>query len=131
MSQENVEVVRAGIEAHNRRDWDALLEYAAPDFVLDMSRSIGPQRGVYKLDQMRSFLENFTATFESVRIEAEEFVEVDELVVVPNTTHVRGRDGIEATARTAFVFTIRNGAATRLVMYQGRQEALEAAGLSE
>ena len=24
MSQENVEVVRAGIEAHNRRDWDAL-----------------------------------------------------------------------------------------------------------
>ena len=96
-----------------------------------MSRSIGPQRGVYKLDQMRSFLENFTATFESVRIEAEEFVEVDELVVVPNTTHVRGRDGIEATARTAFVFTIRNGVATRLVMYQGRQEALGAAGLSE
>jgi ketosteroid isomerase-like protein len=129
MSQANVEIVRAGIEAYNRQDWDAVLEYLAPSFVLDMSRSIGPdQRGVYRLDQMRSYLDNLR-TFESARIEADAFIEAGEHVVVPNTTHFRGRDGIEAEARTALVFTFRDGAVTRLVMYQGRQEALESAGL--
>ena len=58
MSQENVEIVRSLYEAFNSEDWDAVLEPAASDFVLDMSRSIGPQqRGMYKRDQLRSFLE--------------------------------------------------------------------------
>jgi ketosteroid isomerase-like protein len=132
MSEENVESVRAGIEAFNSEDWDAILEHAAPDFVLDMSRAIGPQqRGMYRLDQLRSFFEDFTETYESFRIEADEFIDAGEHVVVPQTAHARGRDGIEATARTAFVYTLRDGAIARMVMYQGRQEALEAAGLEE
>ena len=101
MSQENVELVRTGIDAYNRRDLNALLQHMASDFVFDMSRAIGPQRGVY--DQ----------------------------VVVPVTAHARGRDGIEITADTASVYTLRDGELARLTMYQGRQEALEAAGLSE
>jgi hypothetical protein len=73
MSQENVEIVRAGIEAFNRRDWDAVLEHAAPDFALDMSRAIGlEQRGIYTVDQLRSFLEDLGGPFESHRIEAED-----------------------------------------------------------
>jgi ketosteroid isomerase-like protein len=132
MSQENVEVVRSLYEAFNREDWDAVLEHAAPDFVLDMSRSIGPQqRGMYKLDRLRSFLEELGGTFESFRIDADEFIEAGEQVVVPQTAHARGRDRIEAKARTALVYTFRDGAVTQMVMYQGRQEALEAAGLRE
>jgi ketosteroid isomerase-like protein len=131
MSQENVEIVRGGFEAFNRQDWDAVLEHAAPDFVLDMSRSIGPRRGTYKLDQLRSYLEDFGETFESFRIEADEFIEAGERIVVPTTAHGRGRDGIEAKAHTALVYTFRDGAVTRMVMYQGRHEALEAAGLRE
>jgi ketosteroid isomerase-like protein len=45
--------------------------------------------------------------------------------------HGTGRDGIEAVARFAFVWTIRNGAIERMVMYQSRQDALEDLGLSE
>jgi ketosteroid isomerase-like protein len=131
MSRQKVELVRAGIEAFNRQDWEAVLEHAAPDFVLDMSRSIGPRRGTYKLDQLRSYLEDFGETFESFRIEADEFIEAGERVVVPTTAHARGRDGIEAQAHTALVYTFRDGAVTRMVMYQGRQEALKAAGLRE
>ena len=132
MSQENVEIVRAGLEAFNREDWDAVLEYAAPDFVLDMSRAIGPeQRGMYKLDRLRAFLEDLRGTFESFHIEADEFIEAGEHVVVPTTSHARGRGAIELKARTASVYTLRDGAITRLVMYQERQEALEAVGLAE
>jgi ketosteroid isomerase-like protein len=131
MSRENVEVVRAGIEAFNHEDWDAVLEHAATDFVLDMSRSIGPRRGTYELDQLRSYLKDFGETFESFRIEADEFIEAGEHLVVPITAHAHGRDGIEGKARTAFVYTFRDGAVTRMVMYQGRRHALEAAGLPD
>ena len=126
-----METVRAGIDAYNRRDWDALLEHAAPDCVWDMSRAIGPQRGVYKVAELRSFLEDLAATFESHRFEAHEFIEAGEHVVVPTTAHARGRDGIEVEAQTASVYTFRDGAIVRMTMYQGRREALEAVGLSE
>jgi hypothetical protein len=50
--------------------------------------------------------------------------------VVSNTAHLRGREGIEVIARSTFVFTVENGLIARLRMFQGRDEALEAAGLS-
>ena len=45
--------------------------------------------------------------------------------------HGKGREGIEITASTTWVWTIRDGAIGRVSMYQERQEALEAAELSE
>ena len=131
MSQENVETVRATIDAYNRGDLDAALKDAAPEFELDWSRAVGPQRGVYRLDQIRAFFVDFLEAFESTRVEPDEFVEGGDHVVVPQTGYVRGRDGIEVTARVTLVWTIRNGAIERVSMYQERQEALEAAGLAE
>ena len=57
--------------------------------------------------------------------------EVGSEVVVPNTAHMRGRQGIEVTARSTQVFTVENGRITRLRLFQERAEALEAAGLRE
>ena len=48
-----------------------------------------------------------------------------------HTGHMRGRDGIEVTARSALVYTVENGKITRLRLFQERAEALEAAGLPE
>ena len=131
MSQENVEVVRASYEAYNRGDLDAALKAMHPDFELDWSRSMGTNQGVHRADQVRRFFDDFAETFESTRIEPHEFVEVGEHVVVPQTGYIRGRDGIEAAARITLVWTIRDGAIVRISMYQERQEALEAVGLSE
>ncbi len=131
MSQENVEVVRAAYDAYNRGDLDAVLSYAAPDFELDWSRGVGPQRGVYQLDQARPFFDDFGDIFESIRIEPKEFIEVDDDVIVPQTGYTRGRDGIETTARITLVWTIRDGAIVRICLYQDKQDALEAAGLRE
>ena len=64
-------------------------------------------------------------------MEPHEFIEAGDLVVVPGTQHLKGRDGIEVAVRGAFVWTIRNGAIERMVMYQSRQDALEDLGLSE
>jgi ketosteroid isomerase-like protein len=131
MSQENVEIVRNALDAFNRGDWDAALKDATPDFELDFSRAIGPQHGVFRLDQIRGFWDEFLEPWKSLRIEADEFIEAGEDVVVPVTGYMRGRDGIEVTARRTWVYTFREGAIVRLSQFQERQEALEAAGLRE
>jgi ketosteroid isomerase-like protein len=41
MSQENVEIVRRGLDAWNRRDWDEALKDAAPDVEVDNSSITG------------------------------------------------------------------------------------------
>ena len=131
MSQENVEIVKAAIDAYNREDWDAMFKDAAPGLEFDMSRSLGPWRGVYGLDQSRRFVDEFTDSWESARMEPHEFIEAGDLVVVPVTQHVKGRGGIEVVVRGTWVLTIRNGAIERVTMYQDRQDALEDLGLSE
>src|SRR3954463_10042212 len=131
MSQENVEITRAALDALNREDIDAALKDAAPDFVFDFSRSVGTEGGVYKLGQMRTFWGELAAEmWESSRFEVEEFIEAGDLVMTPVTNLLRGRDGIEVQARGAWVWTFRDGSVARITLYQTRQEALEAAGLS-
>ena len=131
MSQENVELIRRQIEALNREDWDAAFKDAAPDAEFDLSRAVGIDRGVYTFRQMRRLIEEFAKAWESVQSGADEFIDAGEHVVAPFTNHLRGRDGIEVQARGAWVWTIRDGAIVRGCLYQEREEALEAAGLSE
>jgi ketosteroid isomerase-like protein len=131
MSQENVEIVRAAIDALNRGDWQSVLKDAAPDFKLDMSRSISPSRGVYERDQVTRFIEEFTGSWNSLRLEPHEFIEVSEQVIVPWTALFVGRDGVEVQARVTWTWTVRDGAIKGVAMFQERRDALDAAGLSE
>jgi len=129
MSEENTEVVRAALDAYNRGDVEAMLKYAAPDCELDWSRSIGPQRGLYRLDQIGQM--NIGESFESVRTEPEELIDAGDHVITPLVGYFRGRDGIEVTARFTYLWTLRDGAVVRVALYQERGQALEAAGLRE
>jgi ketosteroid isomerase-like protein len=132
MSQENVEIVRAAIDALNKGDLDAWLKDAAPDFEFDLSRAVGPVRGVFKLDQIRALLEDeFFSQWEAVRFQADELIDAGEHVVGTLAMSNRGRDGIEVTARTPWVFTFREGKIVRQCYYQDKVDALRAAGLSE
>ena len=66
-----------------------------------------------------------------VDLELHDFRQRGPYVLASNTAHMRGRDGIEVTARSTFVFTIENGLITRQQMFQERADALEAVGLPE
>ena len=129
MSQENVEIVRAAAAALNRGDFEAAFKNAAPGAVLDLSRAVGIDRGVYNIGQFRRLAEEFAASWESVRYEFEEVIDAGEHVVAPFKNRLTGRDGIEVQARGTWLWTIRDGLVTRLCLYQERQAALEAAGL--
>jgi ketosteroid isomerase-like protein len=131
MSQENVEIVKAWYDAYNREDWDAFYKDVAPGFEVDLSRAVGPWRGVFGLDQVRRLVGEFSETWESARLEPHEFIEAGDLVVVPATQHLKGRGGIEVVASATLVWTIRNGAIERVSMYQEKEDALEDLRLSE
>jgi ketosteroid isomerase-like protein len=131
VSQEHVEVVKAAINAANRQDWDATIRDTACGFEIDLSRAVGPWRGVFTLDQLRQFVGDFAESWESVSVEPHQFIESGDLVVVPWTLHAKGRAGIEVLSRATFVWTVRDGAIVRVSMYQERREALKAVGLEE
>ena len=118
-------------DAFNRDDWDAMVKDAVPGFVVDFSRAVGPWRGVFGPDQARQIMREIRETFQSARLEPHEFIEAGDLVVMPSTLHVKGRGGIEVVSSATFVWAIRNGAIERVSMYQDKEEALEATGLSK
>jgi ketosteroid isomerase-like protein len=131
MSQENIEIVRATLAAVNRGDFKAAFSHAAPDAEADLSRAIGLDRSVYSMDQFRELMEEFDASWESVRYEFQAVIDAGEYVVTPFENRVSGRGGIELLAHGTWLWTIRGGAIVRLCLYQERHEAFEAAGLRE
>jgi hypothetical protein len=98
MSSENVEIVRAAIDAHNRGDIDAAFKEAAPDFEYDGTRAVGIDGGVFNLEQFKSLLSTFRDTWESYAIGADELIDAGEAVVMAFANVLRGRDGIEVEA---------------------------------
>lgn len=132
MSQENVDIVRKTLAAYEQRDLAALRTLNDPDVVLDWSASRGWLAGVYRgLESAMAFMTDYFNNWEGIVIETERYIPVGDSVVVPNMARQRGRDGVEVTARSTFVFTVRDRKVTRLCLYQEQDEALKAAGLEE
>jgi ketosteroid isomerase-like protein len=128
-----VEIVRRLVEQFNRADYEAGIETWAPDAILDWSASHGPFAGVYRgRAEIRAFRQQFTETFDEVRFELEGAVEVEaNALVVENVGYFRGREEIEVQARSAWLIRFRDEKIAELTLYQTKQEALDAAGLSE
>ena len=131
MPEASVEVVRRAIAAYNRRDFETLRAINHSDVEVDWSASRGLDARVYTgISEVLGLFRSFFDTFEQVEIEPERFVECGDVLVVPNVAHIRGRDGIEAIARSALVFEVHDGRIARLCLYQETHEALTAVGLS-
>jgi ketosteroid isomerase-like protein len=131
MSEENVEVVRAAIEAFNRRDIEAWERLSCPDVEVDWSNSRGLEAGVYRgREETLRFIRTFEV-FVSVVLGADQMIDAGDSVLVPNTSRFTGREGIETVARSTIVYELHGGRIARVCLYQERAEAFEAAGLSE
>ena len=126
---ENVEIVRRATDALDRGDVEAMLEEWAEDAVVDWSRSHGLDARVFRgKEEIRRFMIRFREAFSGLDTELIDAVEVaDGVMVVENLAQVRGREGIEAQARSAWVITIEDGVQTSLTLYQSKREALRAA----
>ncbi len=129
MSQEDHETLRLGYEAYDRGDWDGLLRAMHPDIEWKTVRTGGPYRGH---DEVRRFLEDMREPFEEVMVEPDEWFDHGDQIVVFLRIRARPR-GSDAVAenRVGHLWTMRDGKAIRCETFPRREEALEAAGLSE
>jgi ketosteroid isomerase-like protein len=133
MSEENVEIVRRCFAAYDSGGWDALAEFWHPDIdwraVEGYLDDVGLIRGP---DELRQYYEQWEETFDAVRAEIEELIEADDQVVavLRNVGRMKDSDA-EIDIRYAAVVSIRDGKIAGGREYATREQALEAAGLSE
>ena len=83
-------------------------------------------------DAVLAYIQRFEEPWDDYELEAEEFIDAGDRVVV--TVHIKGRgkgSGVEIDARSHQVHTLRDGKLVRMDEYLDRDEALEAAGLPE
>lgn len=132
MGPDNLEVVRQALDAYARRDIATLRAINDPEMELDWSASRSWLAGVYRgFEEALRFYEGYFEAFEEIVFELDRFIAAGESVVVPNLARQRGRDGIEVSARSTLVFTLRDRKVVRICLYQTTERALEALGLPE
>jgi uncharacterized protein len=131
MSQENVEIVHRHIEAFLSGDNNAAL--AAYDPGVEWDVSIRPEGRVYRghagvVEAMRTWI----GTWEDWTMEVEEIIDAGDRVLLVDRQMGRGKgSGAPLDQQTFWVYTLREGKIVRVKWFATRQEALEAAGLSE
>ena len=120
------------IDGFNRGDWDGALEHAAPEIEFDASSIQAEWRGVYRgRDEVKRVWQAFSEPWESIRGEIEEWILAPpDAIVTRQTAYFRGRDGIEVTNHTNFVFQFQNGVVARWLFFNDLADALAAAGSS-
>jgi ketosteroid isomerase-like protein len=135
MSEENVEVVLEGVDAVNRRDPDAFIACVHPDVVWEVSEASPFLQGIYRgRGEVREWFEkSWLEVWESVHVEVEEITEAsDGRVFLGALITGRGKgSGVETEARGWQVCWFADGQVARRQIFSTRDDALEAAGLSE
>jgi ketosteroid isomerase-like protein len=130
MSQENVDKTEAFIDAYNRRDFDAAVEFFDPEieWVLPPLQRSDSCRGP---DEIKRFWQGLDETFEELRLDPQESVDAGDRVATRLRYYGRGR-GSGAELETEMyhqVATFQDGAMVRIEYFTSWAEAREAAGL--
>jgi ketosteroid isomerase-like protein len=128
MSHENVEVVRASMDAFERGDAETALSYYSEDVVFHPLVA-GPYHGHAGVtEQMLVWMEEFNDFW----FESAEVLDAGDRVVLLWRQGGQGKaSGVRVEQHGATVFSLRNGLISRAWVYLDRAKALEAAGLSE
>jgi ketosteroid isomerase-like protein len=134
MSQENVAAVQAAYEALARGGLDLFLEYWTDDLDHRSIEGAPDDRGpIHGKNAMRAYVQDWIDLFDDFRIEPVELIDAREDVVVA-VLRFGGRaklSGVETDQIMGTVFEIRDGKIARGREYATRDQALEAARLSE
>ena len=128
-----MEIVRAAYEAFERGDLEAISRLHDPAIEWQTSAE-DPDAATHRgPEAVRRYFEGYMETFPGLRAELEECVGAPDGKVLA-TTRYTGRaraSGMDMDWRQALVYTVQAGLIVRAEEYFDRDQALEAAGLSE
>ncbi len=131
MAQENVETLKAVYARWGAGD------FWTPDVFHEevevASAEVMPDTGLNRgLPALEAAMRDWLAAWDEYRWEADQFIPVDDRVVVLITARGRGKgSSVNVEAHWAHVWTFRSGKATRVEGFVNRAEALETVGLRE
>jgi ketosteroid isomerase-like protein len=132
MSQQNVEVMRAAMEAFNRRDGDAFDAYLAQDAVIVPVRAAVEGTTYRGRNAASQYCTAVDESWENLEWQVEEIRDGVDWVLAVGRIRGEGRDsGAAIDARAGWVARFRDDRIANFHTYADRDEALEAVGLSE
>ena len=133
MSQENVEVVRAAMDAFNRRDLAALTQRFDPEIEWAPGGPAAVEHAVYRgRDEVSSGFVVIWEAWARFRMRESELRDLEDSIVWLGHAHLKGGTSHVALDREFAVhFLVRDRKIVRIRGFLGWQEALEAAGLAE
>jgi ketosteroid isomerase-like protein len=129
VSEESIAVVRRLVEAFNSGDVDTMLDELDPEAELYPMRA-QLEGTVYRgHDGLRQWLSDLDEDWEWVRMDADEFREVDDAVVALGRLRSRGRaSGVDLDLPLAVVWKLRGGKVVYSKAYSERHDAVTSAG---
>ena len=133
MSQEWVELVRGGFEAAKRGDLAAFDGLVTPDVVMVQPPEVPDAKSYEGWGAIAEAMDDWPNEWEDFRMDLIEIIDAGGEVAV-SVTRQRGRgrgSGIEMDFEVFYVSRGRNGKLARMEMFFNREQALEAAGLTE
>ena len=133
MSQENVEVIRSLTEMSNAGDIEGVLPLIHPDLELFPPEDEPEAKAVYRgRGGYREYSLYWIDTFDQWQTEVDEYIDAGEYVVVVGRVYATGRaSGAQVEDSATWVWRLRDRMAIESREYRTKEEALEAAGLSE
>ena len=130
MSQENVELVRSLYEGSLRGELG--LDKLDPEISMVESETLPGAASAYGIEAVERYMRSFATHWEQIRFEPQEYIDAgNQVVVVARLIGQGKKSGVEVTRTWAYVWTVRERKALRMVGYADRAEALKAVGLEE
>jgi uncharacterized protein len=132
MSEENVEVVKRLYRAWGAGNPEEALWLMAPDVVW-IAIEDAPDAGTYRgTAGVLAYFGDWLQDFEDLRMDFDELIEAGEFLIAVQRGRARGkRSGVDVDLRYAVVYEFADGRITRVREFRTKEQALEAAGLSE
>ena len=131
MSQENVELVRRSYEAFNRRDLDAFLSLMDEDVEV-VSRINVIEGGLHGHEGVRQWWQSWLDVWPDYELEIVETQDLGDVTLTALRARGHGAGSDVPFRDTAWQLgRWRNGKCVFWQVFNSRQEALQAAGLSE
>jgi ketosteroid isomerase-like protein len=129
LSRQNVDTIRAILDAFNRGDMQGFLAMCDADIEWDLSRRLIDPQKYRGHEGVKKFFEQLLEAWEEApSMKAEELIDAGDRVVAFVRVQGRGKgSGAAVEARIAQVWTIRDQKAIRLEYFGDRAEALAAA----
>jgi ketosteroid isomerase-like protein len=132
MSEENVEIVRRGFDAWDEGDLAANLQLVHEDVVCSRMAPLLDPQTYHGREGYVEFASEWIGPYDDFKLLPSEYIDAGDRVLVEVAQEGRLAGSNQVMKGTFwFLMTVRDGQMTRFEIYGGRDQALEAAGLSD